>query len=43
MQPNSDPPKAKDDLKPLLMPEVEMKLDTLTDGLSQAEAQLRLT
>jgi len=35
-------PDAKDDLKTLPMPEVEKKLDTSPDGLTQAEAQKRL-
>ena len=53
-KPNSDQPKApaakpgskpdaKDDLKSLPMPEVEKKLGSSPDGLSQAEAQKRLT
>ena len=36
-------PAAKDDLKSLPMPEVEKKLGSSPDGLSQAEAQKRLT
>jgi H+-transporting ATPase len=36
-------PDAKDDLKTLPMPEVEKRLDTSPDGLTQAEAQKRLT
>ncbi len=36
-------PDAKDDLKTLPMPEVEKKLESSPDGLSQAEAQKRLT
>ena len=36
-------PTAKDDLKSLPMPEVEKKLGSSPDGLSQAEAQKRLT
>ncbi|MGB9445236.1 MAG: plasma-membrane proton-efflux P-type ATPase [Candidatus Acidiferrum sp.] len=54
MKPNSDQPKvskskpesvpdAKDDLKSLPLPEVEKKLESSPDGLSQAEAQKRLT
>ena len=54
MKPNADQPKApeskpgskpdaKDDLKSLPMPEVEKKLGSSPDGLSQAEAQKRLT
>ena len=49
-QPNADQPKApeskpsaKDDLKSLSMPEVQAKLGSSPDGLSQAEAQKRLT
>ncbi len=36
-------PDAKDDLKTLPLPEVEKKLGSSPDGLSQAEAQKRLT
>jgi H+-transporting ATPase len=36
-------PDAKDDLKSLTLPEVEKKLGSSPDGLSQAEAQKRLT
>ncbi len=36
-------PNAKDDLKSLPLPEVEKKLGSSADGLSQAEAQKRLT
>ena len=36
-------PAARDDLKSLPMPEVEKKLESSPDGLSQAEAQARLT
>ncbi len=36
-------PDAKDDLKSLSMPEVEKKLESSPDGLSQAEAEKRLT
>ncbi len=36
-------PDAKDDLKTLPMPEVEKKLGSSPDGLSQAEAEKRLT
>ncbi len=36
-------PNAKDDLKSLPMPELEKKLGSSPDGLSQAEAQKRLT
>ena len=54
MKPNADQPNAhesktgskpdvKDDLQTLPMPEVEKKLGSSPDGLSQAEAQKRLT
>ena len=54
MKPNADQPKTpesklgskpnvQDDLKSLPMPEVEKKLASSPDGLSQAEAQKRLT
>src|SRR5271165_290990 len=54
MEPNADQPKApaskpgakpdaKDDLKSLPLPEVEKKLGSSPDGLSQAEAEKRLT
>jgi H+-transporting ATPase len=54
MEPDTDRPKApeskpgskpaaKDDLKSLPMPELEAKLESSTDGLSQAEAQKLLT
>jgi H+-transporting ATPase len=54
MKPNADQPKApeskpeskpnaKDDLKSLPMPELQVKLRSSPDGLSQAEAQKRLT
>jgi H+-transporting ATPase len=54
MEPNAEQPKAselkpgskpdaKDDLKSLPLPEVEKKLGSSPDGLSQAEAQKRLT
>ena len=54
MKPNTDQPKAPeskpgskpnatDDLKSLPLPEVEKKLGSSPDGLSQAEAQKRLT
>jgi H+-transporting ATPase len=53
MEPNIDPPKAtdskpgaktqvEDDLKSLPLPEVEKRLGSSPDGLSQAEAQKRL-
>ncbi len=38
-----NPPDPKDDLKTLPMPEVEKKLGSSPDGLSQGEAQKRLT
>jgi len=38
-----DAPDAKDDLKTLPMPEVEKRLQCTADGLTQAEAQKRLT
>ena len=44
--PESDPgskPNAKDDLKSLPLPELEKQLESSPDGLSQAEAQKRLT
>ncbi|MGA2335897.1 MAG: plasma-membrane proton-efflux P-type ATPase [Terriglobales bacterium] len=44
--PESDPgskPHAKDDLKSLPLPELEKQLESSPDGLSQAEAQKRLT
>jgi H+-transporting ATPase len=54
MKPNADQPRAsesktrpkpeaKDDLKSLPMPELQAKLGSSPDGLSQAEAQKRLT
>ncbi len=36
-------PESKDDLKSLSMPELQTKLESSPDGLSQAEAQKRLT
>ena len=49
MKPNNDQPKApeskpdaKDDLKSLPMPELQAKLGSSPDGLSQAEATTRL-
>ena len=36
-------PNTQDDLKTLPMPEVEKKLESSPDGLTQAEAQKRLT
>ena len=36
-------PDAKDDLKSLPMPEVEKQLGSSADGVTQAEAQKRLT
>ena len=41
-EPKSNAPDPKDDLKTLPMPEVEKKLESSPDGLSQAEAQKRL-
>ena len=50
MKPNADQPKApeskpdaKDDLKSLPMPELQAKLGSSPEGLSEAEAQKRLT
>jgi H+-transporting ATPase len=48
MRPNAEPksgskPDAKDDLKSLPLQEVEKQLESSPDGLSQAEAQKRLT
>ena len=46
VKPNGKPdakPNTKDDLKSLPMPEVEKKLESSPDGLSQAEAEKRLT
>ena len=47
MKPNADrpgtEPDAKDDLKSLPIPELEKKLGSSPEGLSQAEAQKRLT
>jgi len=50
MEPNADQhktpeskPDEKDDLKSLPMPELQAKLESSPDGLSQAEAQKRLT
>src|SRR5271168_3393715 len=40
---NGSKPAAKDDLKSLPMPEMEKRLGSSPDGLSQAEAQKRLT
>ena len=50
MKPNADKPEAKpesrpeakDDLKSLPMPELQAKLGSSPDGLSQAEAQVGL-
>jgi len=36
-------PESKDDLKSLPMPELQAKLGSSPDGLTQAEAQKRLT
>ena len=43
METNTDKPGSKDDLKTLPMPELQAKLGSSPDGLSQAEAQKRLT
>ena len=43
MEPDIGQLNTKDDLKSLPMPEVENKLESSSDGLSQAEAQKRLT
>jgi H+-transporting ATPase len=43
VKPSEDKPESKDDLKTLSMPEAEKKLGSSPDGLSQAEAQKRLT
>jgi len=43
VKPNADKPETKDDLKSLPMPEVEKQLGSSPDGLSQAEAEKRLT
>jgi H+-transporting ATPase len=43
LKPNADKPGSKDDLKSLPMAEVEKRLGSSPDGLSQAEAQKRLT
>ena len=43
MEPNIGRPNTKDDLKSLPMPEVKNKLESSSGGLSQAEAQKRLT
>jgi len=43
VKPNADKPEAKDDLKSLPMQELQKKLGSTPDGLSQAEAQKRLT
>jgi len=40
---DSSKPESKDDLKSVTMPELQKKLDSSPDGLSQAEAQKRLT
>ncbi len=42
MKPNGDKPNAPDDLKSLSMPELEKKLVSSSDGLSETEAQKRL-
>ena len=43
LKPNADKPGSKDDLKSLPLAEVEKRLGSSPDGLSQAEAQKRLT
>jgi H+-transporting ATPase len=43
LKPNADKPGSKDDLKSLPLAEVEKQLGSSPDGLSQAEAQKRLT
>ena len=43
MQRISSKPEVKEDLKSLPLPELEKKLGSSPDGLSQAEAQERLT
>jgi H+-transporting ATPase len=43
VKPNGDQPNTKDDLKSLPMPELEARLGSSPEGLSQAEAQQRLT
>ena len=40
---DSSKPESKDDLKSVTMPELQKKLGSSPDGLSQAEAQKRLT
>ncbi len=42
MKPNADKPETKDDLKSLPMADLQAKLGSSPDGLSQAEAQKRL-
>jgi H+-transporting ATPase len=43
MEHHDDQPNAKDDLKSLPMPELQVKLGSSPEGLSQAEAEKRLT
>ena len=43
LKPNADKPESKDDLKSLPLAEVEKRLGSSPDGLSQAEAEKRLT
>ncbi len=43
MKPNADKPESKDDLKSLPMPELEKKLGSSPNGLSEAEAHKRQT
>ena len=42
LKPIAESPESKDDLKSLPMPELQKKLESSADGLSQAEAQKRL-
>ena len=43
MKPQANESKAKDDLKSIPIKELEQKLGSSPDGLTQAEAQKRLT
>jgi len=43
VNPNADKPDSKDDLKSLPMPDLQAKLGSSPDGLSQTEAEKRLT
>ncbi|MGA7744043.1 MAG: cation-transporting P-type ATPase [Polyangia bacterium] len=40
---SESPPDAKDEIKSLPMPELQARLGSSPDGLSQAEAEKRLT